>query len=333
MRNVPSPPIVTLDAVQPETVIDHPSGYLATSDRNQRFCVKEIPGFIAYRECGRHWISLGGVHAEPAAQAELLDEFVAAARGHRRRVVAVQVREEQTELFRDRGFTVNPFGSSYSLRVPGFSYRGSKRMRLRQKIKQARKAGLRVLEVGCELPASEATFSGLRGISDAWLAAKRKKELEFMIGELGNPSNVERRIFVTVDASGKWIGFITYVPAWGTRPGYLHDLTRRLPDAAVGAMELCNARALDVFADEGVEWLHFGFTPFVVGDDAGDASSPLMAWLVRMLYRHGSVIYPARNQAAYKRKWNPDVVEAEYAAFQRLSVRAIVDLLRLTRSI
>ena len=43
-----------------EQFIDHPSGFLALSSHNQRFTITELPGFIAYREQGKHWIFFGG---------------------------------------------------------------------------------------------------------------------------------------------------------------------------------------------------------------------------------------------------------------------------------
>src|SRR5262249_1814731 len=154
--------------------------------------------------------------------------------------IAVQVQTNQVGLFRSRGFTVNQLGTTYGVRLPGFSCAGTRRMKVRQKVKQARSGGLHVREVGRDLPDDEATFARLAEVSEAWLRAKRKKELDFMVGELGRPGDAERRIFVVCDAAGGMQGFITYVPVWGSRPGYLHDLTRRLPEAPVGAMELCN---------------------------------------------------------------------------------------------
>lgn len=317
----------------PREVIDHPSGYLALSPRNRRFVVPGLSGFIAYREKGMHLLALGGVHALQESRAALLDGFLALARRRARRVVAVQVRSDQVELFRSRGFTVNQLGSTYGVRLPGFSYAGTRRMKVRQKVKQARTAGMRVLEVGRELPPNEATFDRLAAISGAWLGAKRKKELDFMIGEVGQPGDPERRIFVVCDAAGAAQGFITYVPVWGSRPGWLHDLTRRLPASPVGAMELCNARAMEVLAAEGAEYLHFGFTPFAVAGEERPGASRLLSWLLRMLWRYGSAIYPAQSQVAYKLKWAPDYAEPEYVAARPLSFRAVADLLLLTRSI
>jgi lysylphosphatidylglycerol synthetase-like protein (DUF2156 family) len=317
----------------PAAVIDHPSGFLALSPRNRRFGLAGVPGLVAYRECGMHLIAFGGAHAPPEHRAALLDGFVALARRRRRRVLAVQVRSCQAELFRARGFTVNQLGSTYGVRLAGFSCAGTRRMKVRQKVKQARAAGLRVLEVGVELPADAATFARLGAVSAAWLAAKRKKELDFMVGELGGPDDADRRVFAACDAAGQIQGFITYVPAWGERPGYLHDLTRRLPEAPVGTMELCNFEALTRLAAEGAEYLHFGFTPFAVEGPEGPGASGLLAWFVRLLWRYGGRIYPARSQVAYKLKWAPDYVEAEHVAALPLSLRAVVDLLLLTRSI
>lgn len=390
--------------------IDHPSGYLALSDRNSFFVgdsrsllpesspqssprsspepsPKSSPdptagfsddGFIAYRRHGRHLFVFGGVHAPPMRREALLDAFLENAQAQRLSVVVVQLRASQIDLFARRGFTVNRFGTSFGLRLDSFRLSGTRRMKLRNKIGRARRLGLRVCEVGRELPKSPQTFAALDAISGHWLRRKGKKELDFMIGELGPPEDPRRRIFVvlgppagersrlTEDASepdertinqhnnhdknrsnssisfndrlhDTWLGFITYVPVFGACPGYLHDLTRRLPAAPPGAMELCNAEAMARLHAEGAAFLHFGFTPFVVdSEDPLPPSVPSSPWLsraVRLLYRHGRLIYPAQSQAEYKRKWGPDLIEPEYVAARPLSLRAIWDLLRVTRSL
>lgn len=313
--------------------IDHPSGYLALTPRNERFALDGAPGFIAYRAQGRHLVMFGGVHAPDAHRARLLDAFLAHAEGLGRKVLAVQIREAQGDLFRARGFTVNKFGSTYGVKLAGYSFAGTKKVNLRNKIKRARSAGLTVVEIGRELPSNEETFARLNAISGAWLKEKGKKELDFMIGELGGPGHPDRRIFVVVDAAAAPLGFITYVPAYGARPGWLHDLTRRVPDAPVGCMELCNQVAMERLAGEGAQWLHFGFTPFLVDGDEGAGASRFLAWMLRKLGQYGGMIYPAQSQREYKRKWIPEVVEPELVACRPLSLRAIVDLLLLTRSV
>jgi len=143
-------------------------------------------------------------------------------------------------------------------------------------------------------------------------------------------------VFVALDRAEQPLGFITYVPVWGERPGVLHDLTRRSPDAPSGVMELINAVALARFQAESIRFLHFGFTPFLVGM-GGAAVEPPDHWLVprivRFVGRWGSAIYPARTQLQYKQKWAPEIVETEYIAFQKVSLGALFALLIATRSL
>ncbi len=319
--------------VDAAALIDHPSGFLALSPQNRRFSTPEDAGFIAYREQGRHVVVLGGVHAHGAQQGPLLDRFLDFAARSRRKVLVVQLREAQVSLFRDRGFTVNQLGSSFSLTLGSFSMRGTRKLQLRNKISRARRAGLRVAELGVDWPRDEAVFEALRQVSQAWLGAKKRKELDFMIGEIGTPQDTLRRIFVALDERDRVQAFITYVPAWGARPGYLHDLSRRLPTAPPGALDLCNSQAMEKMTLEGVPYLHFGFTPFIVDEEEPQGANRLGAWLVRMLFRHGSALYPAATQMQYKLKWTPDIVEREYLAARPLSPRAVLDLMLLTRSL
>jgi lysylphosphatidylglycerol synthetase-like protein (DUF2156 family) len=314
-------------------LIDHPSGFLALSAKNQRFTTRDDAGFIAYREQGRHLIVLGGVHASEPRQRPLLDAFLAFAQERKRKVLVVQLRCEQVPLFLDRGFTVNQLGSSFTLALGGFTLRGTRKIQLRNKISRARRAGLRVVELGVDWPRDEAMFEALNAVSRAWLAAKKRKELDFMIGEIGGPQDTQRRIFAALDGGDQVQAFITYVPAWGSRPGYLHDLSRRLPNAPPGALEQCNSRAIEKMRAEGLPYLHFGFTPFVVDDHEYPGANRLAAWLVRMLFRYGRSIYPAASQMQYKLKWTPDIIEREYLAARPLSPRAVLDLLLLTRSL
>jgi lysylphosphatidylglycerol synthetase-like protein (DUF2156 family) len=311
--------------------INHPSGYFALSPRKDRFTVSEIPGLIAYKEYGKHLVMMGGVHAPVPHRAQLLDSFLAEAGKRKRRVIVLQLNEEQLPLFASRGFTVNQFGSSFALRLSGFTFAGTKRMKLRHKIKRAHEAGLRVVEIGRELPDNESTYQQIYGISDNWLKEKGRKELDFLIGEIGHSGQTQRRIFAVVDAQERMLGFITYVPVWGEHPGMLHDLTRRLPDAPPGIMELCNAFAIRRFTEENVTYLHFGFTPFIVDDRRRPGENRILATIVRLIGKYGSANNPALDQVRYKQKWAPDIVEREYIAYNRLSLRALIDVLRVTQ--
>ena len=320
-------------STSPSEYIDHPSGFLAMSLSNRRFVLSGHPGFIAYRDQGHHRISLAGVLAPPECQAALLDAFLAETERDGLKPLLVQLPEQQVRLCVERGMTVNQLGSTYILSLKHYSFGGSRKMKLRNKIKRAREAGLHVVELGVDLPWTRSVDGQLQEISGRWLAAKRKKELQFMVGELGQTEDGSRRVFVVQNQSDTPCGFITYVPVWGPHAGYLHDLSRRVPDGPVGMMELCNAFAIERMMQEGVKYLHFGFTPFVGDGAEPDGASRLMSRVRRLLARYGHVIYPAESQAHYKTKWGVDIIAAEYIAARPLSLRALYDLMRLTKSL
>jgi lysylphosphatidylglycerol synthetase-like protein (DUF2156 family) len=311
---------------------ENPSAFLALNDGTRQFSTPEVPGFIAYRPSGRHWIQLGGPFAAPGDQARLLAAFVNSARQRRSRVVAVQLQASDAVLYRDNGFCVNQLGASYALALDGYGLRGKKFVRLRNKIARAHKAGLTVREVD---PADH--VEDLRSIDARWLRAKgwHVKQLEFLVGQVGGPAQPYRRLFLAT-IGGDPIGYISYSPVYGSRSGWLHDLSRRMPSAPPGVMEAINMHAIKQFQEDRAHWLHFGFTPFSGLDPSNElpGSSRVVARFIRLLAEHGSAIYPAGTQVDYKNKWNPGVVLPEYLAFHgKPSTGAIWRVLRVTKSI
>ncbi len=331
-----APPLrpCTAPASLPECAwVDHPSGYLALSSRNKRFEMAGKPGFIAYRKQGKHLVAFGGVHAPASHRERLLDSFLNEAARQHKIALFVQLREDAVPLFLERGMSVNQCGASLSLDLAGYSFAGAEKASLRRMISSARRAGIRALEIGVDAPNDATVFAQLHAITRSWLANKGKVELDFMIGELGEPNDPNRRIFVAVDRAARIVGFVTCVPAWGRMPGYLLDLGRCLPGAPRGTMEAMIAGAVQKLMREGESFLHLGFAPFIFSGEEYPTASRIVAWLGRMLRRHGQGVYPAESQLAYKLKWGPGIIEREFIAAHPLSLRAVFDLLRLTRSL
>jgi lysylphosphatidylglycerol synthetase-like protein (DUF2156 family) len=291
---------------------DNPSAFLALNSGNTHYTQPDLDGVIIYREAGRRLVQFGGPVGTDAA--ELLARFSAFARSCRRKVVAVQVQAGDLPIYEEAGYTVNQIGASYAVDLARFTLRGRKFVKLRNKIARATRSGLSVTEV-----AQPEWDERMRALDARWLASKGKhtKELEFLVGEYGGQLQSARRLFVgTVD--GVLAGYVSYSPAYGSRPGWLHDLSRRVPDGPPGVMEAVNSVAIETFQAEGVPWLHFGFTPFtgLSAELAPDSESRWFAWLVRQLGVRGAAVYPAATQLAYKEKWAPHAVIPEYVAFQ-----------------
>ena len=310
---------------------DNPSAFLALNEGNQHFVVPELAGAVAYRPAGRYLIQFAGPFAAQEHRAELLKRFVAFAAGQRRRVLAVQLQQPDALLYAANGFAVNQIGASYAVDLEQFTLRGGKFMRLRNKVSRAMRSGLVIEE------ATEADGAALDAIDVTWLHAKspHAKALTFLVGERSGPVQHLRRVFVgRID--GQVQGYISYSPVYGSRPGWMHDLTRRRPDSPPGVMEAINVAAIERMRAEDQGWLHFGFTPFSSLDPAVEMSTagPMVGRIVRLLAKHGERVYPTRTQLDYKEKWGPHAVLPEYVAFHgRPRLGAVWGLLRATNAI
>jgi hypothetical protein len=91
--------------------------------------------------------------------------------------------------------------------------------------------------------------------------------LDFIVREIGGPDDHEHRVFL-------------------------------VPDAPSGIRELCNAEAIARLKNEGVEYLHFGLTPFIIDGEEGQgpASNPMVSRLIRGLCRDGQKIQARESQ-------------------------------------
>lgn len=317
----------------------HSSAFLAMNRGNRRFRTDGVDGFVPYREAGRrHLFQLGGPVCAVEDQPRLLTALLARAGSGRRRVTAVQLSRAQAELHAGLGFVVNQFGASFSIELDGYSLGGQRMVKVRNMVNRARREGVSVTEVAAEQRDGEAVASALDAVDAAWLRAKGRhvKELEFLIGERGGPGAPHRRLFTAVH-EGRTVGYVSYSPVFGEQAGWLYDLTRRLPDAPPGTVELLFATALRQFQDEGCGWLHLGFTPFVQLRPETAAPGPTSGFLhrcVEVLAAKGRAIYPAAAQESFKLKWRPQLIEPEYLAFHGgVSPGAVWQLMRLTKSV
>jgi lysylphosphatidylglycerol synthetase-like protein (DUF2156 family) len=315
---------------------DDPSAVLALNEGTAAFRASDVPGFIAYRRSGRWLVQVGGAHAPAVDRPVLIDRFRSSARAQGCRVVAVQLQRRDAEEHAAAGYTVNQLGASYCLPTSTFTLRGRRFVSLRNKISRAQRAGVTAgtTAVADLRPADRQAIAAL----DAdWLRAKGRFErpLHFLVGELGGPGAPLRRLAVA-RLEGQIVGYVSLSPVHGSRPGWLHDLSRRRPSAPPGVMELLVRHCLEDCLAERAPWWHFGFTPFTSLDPAWElaGASPAVGRLTSFIAEHGDRLYPAVSQLDYKQKWGELERLPDYLAFDgRPSLGGILRLLRVTNLI
>ncbi|MBG0851747.1 DUF2156 domain-containing protein [Streptomyces spinoverrucosus] len=322
---------IALDAIRRYPDADNPSAYFAFNEGNSYFRLPDAPGVIVYREVGRYFVQFGGPFAPAESRARLLAAFVALAARSGREIVSVQLQGKDADIYVEQGFTVNQMGASYVVDLDGFTLAGTRFMQLRNKISRALRSGLTIREAPFE-----EWEKAVCALDAAWLTTKGDgvKPLEFLVGQTGGRYQSLRRLFVA-EREGGLIGYVSYAPVYGSRAGWMHDLSRRQPDSPPGVMEAVNKAAIEVFRAEGTRWLHFGFTPFTsLTAPQFPGYSKAFHWFMSHLWEHGAHIYPARTQLDYKEKWAPSVVLPEYIAFQRrASLPALVHVFRACNAV
>jgi lysylphosphatidylglycerol synthetase-like protein (DUF2156 family) len=304
-------PILT--AVRNHTQADNPSSFLALNSGNSTYSRPDLDGVVVYRRTGRFAVQFGGPFAASQDYDALLDGFRSHVKSEGLHHVGVQLQRMDAERYAAKGYTVNQVGASWAVGLGDFSLRGTRFMQLRNKISRAHRNGLTIEEV----PAGD-WEAAIATIDRAWLSSKGEDvhQLEFLVGQIGGEAQAHRRLFLG-SIEGEPVAYISYSPVYGSRAGWMHDLSRRIPSGSPGLMEAINAHAIEIFRAEGVEWLHFGFTPFTGLDNANelDGHSPAFEWLMHALWAEGAALYPAQTQLSYKQKWAPDVLLPEYVAF------------------
>ncbi|HEX4062746.1 MAG TPA: DUF2156 domain-containing protein [Streptosporangiaceae bacterium] len=322
---------IALDAIQRYSGADNPSSFLAVNEGNSYLHTPDTPGVIVYRPTGRYLVQFGGPFAPKEARPRLLRAFLELAVAQDREIVAVQLQGADAAEYLDESFTVNQLGASYALRLDLFSLHGTAFMQLRNKIARALRSGLAISEV----PLSP-WQAAMKELDAGWLGAKGgAKPLDFLVGQCGGRYQPLRRLFVAA-AGSRLTGYISYSPVYGSRPGWMHDLSRRQPDSPPGVMEAINKAAIEKFQAEGVQWLHFGYTPFSGLSTASEfpGYSRAFRWFMGELWDNGGDIYPAQTQYAYKAKWKQDVILPEYIAFQHgASIPALVHVFRACNAV
>jgi lysylphosphatidylglycerol synthetase-like protein (DUF2156 family) len=315
----------------------NPSSFLALNDGNEFFRADGVDGLIAYRPVGRrYWVQFTGPCAAPEHQDVLLRQFLRTAELRRRRVVAVQLHRDEARLAVESGYTVNQFGTSYSIDLADFTLQGKKFVKTRNMIGRSRREGVTVREaIG---GGDSGLSSQLAGIDRSWLRDKgwHVRELKFLVGQRGGAFQNSRRLFVA-HWMGEVVGYVSFSPVFGARSGWLYDLTRRRPDAPPGVIEHIFFEAAQQLVAEGAQWMHLGLTPFVGLDAAAEfdgASNPLVTKLVSWIGGNAGWLYPSAGQLAFKLKWRPQVSTPEYLAVKgRPRVRDGLCLARATNAV
>ena len=315
----------------------HHLSILATNPQTALFKATNGLGQIAYQIQGNYLFTIGGILAKKENKLNVYREFNDFAKGIGKKIVALHSTLDDIAVLQQYNYSINQLGSSYSINLKQFSFKGKKHATMRNKISKARRQGIIVQEI-TNYQQFLSIKSQLDQIDAEWLSTKGGKALTFMVTNRSiiNFPDESYRLFIARQ-DNRVLAYILYSRSYGEYKGWVHDLSRQRQNAPMGTLPLINIEAMATFINAQDEYLNFGFTPLADLQNESTIetkSSQLFSWISQFLAKYGDVIYPAKGQRQYKMSWRPHIIKPEYIAFEGgFKVSALLAFLQITNSL
>ncbi len=273
-------------------------------------------GCVAYVDTGAAWVAAGAPIAPSSAIAQVLEAFLAAARGAERRACLFATEERLLELCGERLRSLR-IGEQPVWDPREWSAILRRRRSLREQLRRARAKGVAVREVAASELDGGLTRAAIARLAERWLRSRHLAPMEFLVRVELFSFTADRRCFVA-ERDGQIVGVAGVVPVPARGGWFIEDVLRD-PQAPNGTPELLIDAVMTWASERGVTWLTLGLAPL-----AGDVSP-----LLRAARRSGALLYDFRGVRSYKAKLEPErwlPIFLSYPPSQG-SARSLVDAL------
>lgn len=250
-------------------------------------------GFVAYKIVGPVVFAL----ADPvsAGKKELLEEFMAWAKGRRLTPCFLPVYSGSLKMYKQAGLETQQIGSSAVINISQFLKTTSNDKWWRWKRNRAEKSGYQ-FSIAVP-PHSTDLMQKLKRVSDMWLTIDGRAERGFALGYFDEDYLSRCRIYCLRDQAGKVLAFTNQVSVFNKSQTLTVDLLRYVPDVDA-AMPYLLYKTIESTVAEDLEYKFFdlGFVPFA------RAKGPLLA-IARTL---SAGRFSSRGLEQFKDKFEPD---------------------------
>ena len=272
---------------------------------------REAEGAVAYNEFGKVWL----VPGEPLAGSENLatvsEGFLRKAR-EEGCVVGFMAATQQFARHSSRlGLRAVKIGSAPYFDLATWAPRGDRAKKARAGVNQARRAGVRVAEVG---QVDEQLVRETACLCKSWLATRRSAiRFEWLLSVDLFRHKDKKKYFTARDASGRLVGFLAASPIPAREGYYLEDVLRS-KDAPYGTTDLLVVEVLESLKRDGVKLATLGTAPLAMEGsvDPEVRDNPLLSKVARSVARCVSVFYNFDGVRHFKAKFAPSWWESEY---------------------
>lgn len=235
--------------------------YLSFEKCKKVFISEKIEGFIAYVVVKKVALCIGDPICISNEKRGFILEFMEYCKKNKIKLCFSSITKETRDILENLDFAVSKYGEEAVIELNDYEMTGKKTLKLRQKVKRAEKAGLKVIEYTPRNSRDMDLESKIHEVSTQWFKDK-KGQLSFSVGEMHLNNPIDRRYFISLDESNDVQAILMFSP-YNKGKGYFLDVMRRRLDSVPGAMEHAIIKSAMKMKEEGVEAVSLGIAPLV----------------------------------------------------------------------
>ena len=276
----------------------------------------EAKGAVAYNEFGKVWLVPGDPLAAAENLAQVTTGFLRAARAKGRVVGFMPATEQFAKQSSALGLRAVRLGSAPYFDLATWAPRGDRAKKARAGVNQARRAGLRVVEVA---EVDERLVRETACLCKSWLTTRRSAIKFSWLFSIDLFQHRERKKYFTArDPNGKLVGFLAASPIPARDGWYLEDVLRA-KDAPNGTTDLLVVEVFELLRRDGAKLATLGTAPMAMEGhvDPEVRVSSLLSKVTRLIATCFSVFYNFGGVRRFKTKFAPSWWESEYVLVSR----------------
>jgi phosphatidylglycerol lysyltransferase len=239
--------------------------------------------------------------------AETVREFTELCSDNGWRVAFYQTHPDLVPIYHNAGYKKLKVGDDAVVDLQQFSLNGKERRRLRSKVNELDKIGMRTEWI--EVPIPDRVLREAHEVSEDWLRIPGRRERKFTLGWFDQDYLRQTPLLVVRDPSGRMLAFLNFIHSYGPGEG-ASDLMRRRSDTPNGIMDYLFIKSFLELKARGYVRCNLGMAPmsgFQKGEDP-----TLQERAIHKFFQRWERIFSFQGLRFYKAKfassWEPRYV-------------------------
>jgi phosphatidylglycerol lysyltransferase len=263
--------------------------------------------FLAYGVALGFAVVLGDPVGPDDDLEETIREFTELCSDNGWRVAFYQTDPEILPIYQDAGYRKLKIGDDAVVDLQQFSLQGKEQRRLRSKVKELDKIGIRVEWI--EPPITARVLREASEVSNEWMKIPGRRERKFTLGWFDEEYVRRTALLVVRDSSGKMLAFLNFIRSYRPSEG-LSDLMRRRSDTPNGIMDYLFIKSFLELKARGFERCNLGMAPMSGFQESENAT--LQERAIHTFFQRWERIFSFKGLRFYKAKfattWEPRYV-------------------------